>query len=86
MDISKYIHEFDYKDEEGYVHFKGLRGRVKSFIADGDKLIDMDTCSDEERTEMRKKVTLKCMQGLADVLARDSGCQVKVIAEKWDVP
>ena len=25
MDISKYIHEFDYIDENGYVHFKGLK-------------------------------------------------------------
>lgn len=83
MDISKYIHEFDYKDADGYVHFKGIKGGVKSFLDDGERQIDLDTCPEEERTEARRKLTLKYMQGLADALASGTGCQVKVTAD-WD--
>lgn len=86
MDISKYIHEFDYIDENGYVHFKGLKGGVKSFYTDDDgNMVDMDSCPESERLEARKKLTLKYMQSMADILSRDSGIKVKVSVDKWNL-
>lgn len=85
LDINKYIHEFDYIDEKGYVHFKGLKGGVKSFYMDDDgNMVDMDSCPEAERLEARKKLTLKYMQSMADILSRDSGFKVNVTVERWD--